>query len=166
MQYLRSAHSYAKIQVALFKGKRPVGAAGAQVPYKHKVTGSNPVPATIELSQVRQVFCLTCFLFRIKFATHLATPFATQQSFRVMNAVFDGLIKRMRGHPAADCIGDTSQQGKGAPAEGRRQHQATAPRTKQNPDDLEKIIRVSHSSSLIKESMPCAKRAQPNAALR
>ena len=24
----------------------PVGAAGAQVPYKHKVTGSNPVPAT------------------------------------------------------------------------------------------------------------------------
>ena len=27
---------------------RPVGAAGAQVPYKHKVTGSNPVPATIE----------------------------------------------------------------------------------------------------------------------
>lgn len=93
MQYLRSAHSYAKIQIALFKGKRPVGAAGAQVPYKHKVTGSNPVPATIELSQVRQVFCLTCFLFRIKFATHLATPSATQQSFRVMNAVFDGLIK-------------------------------------------------------------------------
>ena len=90
----------------------------------------NPVPATIELSQVRQVFCLTCFLFRIKFATHLATPSATQQSFRVMNAVFDGLIKRMRGHPAADCIGGTPQQGKGAPAEGRRQHQATAPRTK------------------------------------
>lgn len=27
---------------------RPVGAAGAQVPYKHKVTGSNPVPATIK----------------------------------------------------------------------------------------------------------------------
>ncbi|WP_337369142.1 hypothetical protein, partial [Senegalimassilia faecalis] len=61
---------------------------------------------------------MTCFLFRIKFATHLATPSATQQSFRVMNAVFDGLIKRMRGHPAADCIGGTPQQGKGAPAEG------------------------------------------------
>ena len=32
-----------------FRGfNRPVGAAGAQVPYKHKVTGSNPVPATIK----------------------------------------------------------------------------------------------------------------------
>ena len=29
---------------------RPVGAAGAQVPYKHKVTGSNPVPATIKIA--------------------------------------------------------------------------------------------------------------------
>lgn len=50
-----------------------------------------------------------------------------------MNAVFDGLTKRMRGRPTADRMDDTSQQGKGAPAEGRRQHQATAPRTKTKP---------------------------------
>ena len=62
MQYLRSAHSYAKIQFALFEGKRPVGAAGAQVPYKHKVTGSNPVPATIETAG--QTFSSDLFLFQ------------------------------------------------------------------------------------------------------
>ena len=33
-----------------FFRNRPVGAAGAQVPYKHKVTGSNPVPATIKIA--------------------------------------------------------------------------------------------------------------------
>ena len=32
--------------IVLSHGTGPVGAAGAQVPYKHKVTGSNPVPAT------------------------------------------------------------------------------------------------------------------------
>lgn len=36
---------------------RPVGAAGAQVPYKHKVGGSNPSPATIEQPQARACFC-------------------------------------------------------------------------------------------------------------
>ena len=41
---------------------RPVGAAGAQVPYKHKVTGSNPVPATIKI--IVEHFCLTFFSFR------------------------------------------------------------------------------------------------------
>ena len=40
---------------------RPVGAAGAQVPYKHKVTGSNPVPATIETAG--QTFFVWPFLF-------------------------------------------------------------------------------------------------------
>ena len=32
--------------IVLLHGIGPVGAAGAQVPYKHKVTGSNPVPTT------------------------------------------------------------------------------------------------------------------------
>ena len=41
---------------------RPVGAAGAQVPYKHKVTGSNPVPATIETAG--QTFSSDLFLFQ------------------------------------------------------------------------------------------------------
>lgn len=35
---------------------RPVGAAGAQVPYKDKVTGSNPVPATKDISRPSGVF--------------------------------------------------------------------------------------------------------------
>jgi hypothetical protein len=43
---------------------RPVGAAGAQVPYKHKVTGSNPVPATINSEadgQNRRLFHFEAF---------------------------------------------------------------------------------------------------------
>lgn len=41
---------------------RPVGAAGAQVPYKHKVTGSNPVPATIKIAG--QTFFSDLFFFQ------------------------------------------------------------------------------------------------------
>ena len=42
--------------------KRPVGAAGAQVPYKHKVTSSNLVPATMKSAgqpSTAGLFCLT-----------------------------------------------------------------------------------------------------------
>ncbi len=42
---------------------RPVGAAGAQVPYKHKVTGSNPVPATIKIAG-QTLFSSDLFFFR------------------------------------------------------------------------------------------------------
>lgn len=42
---------------------RPVGAAGAQVPYKHKVTGSNPVPATIKTAG-QTLFSSDLFFFR------------------------------------------------------------------------------------------------------
>ena len=51
---------YGKITFAL---ERAIGAAGAQVPYKHKVTGSNPVPATIKIAG-QTLFSSDLFFFR------------------------------------------------------------------------------------------------------
>lgn len=59
---------------------RSVGAAGAQVPYKHKVGGSNPSPTTTK-DQARSHICSGLFQFQALYGNMPYSPFGETRAF-------------------------------------------------------------------------------------
>lgn len=94
---------------------RPVGAAGAQVPYKHKVTGSNPVPATI--TTAGQAFFVWPFLFSGQSGAHRTKARLNSKLRRRLVPLFCGL---KFGHASLPSIRRTHKKWTPACADARK----------------------------------------------